>query len=159
MFGVPVLYMPYFEHADPSVKRQSGFLMPSFGNSSTLGYGIEIPYYFALAPNYDFTFHPATARKQGVLWQGDWRHRLANGQYTVKLAGIDQDREDTAGAPSRATTAGAAAIETKGQFSLSSLVEVRLGRHGRERRQLPPLLQARSGSCRPTASTPSICRA
>ena len=28
LFGVPILYTPYFEHADPSVKRKSGFLMP-----------------------------------------------------------------------------------------------------------------------------------
>ena len=33
--------------------------MPTFANSSTLGFGFEVPYYFALAPNYDFTFHPA----------------------------------------------------------------------------------------------------
>ena len=38
LFGVPVLYTPYFEHADPSVKRKSGFLMPEFASSSTLGY-------------------------------------------------------------------------------------------------------------------------
>lgn len=27
--GIPVLYVPYFWHADPSVKRKSGFLFPS----------------------------------------------------------------------------------------------------------------------------------
>ena len=37
LFGVPVLYTPYFEHADPSVKRKSGFLMPEYSSSSTLG--------------------------------------------------------------------------------------------------------------------------
>ena len=29
LFGVPVLYVPYFQHADPSVKRRSGFLARS----------------------------------------------------------------------------------------------------------------------------------
>ena len=48
--GVPVLYLPYFEHADPSVKRKSGFLVPSFGNSTDLGNYIEIPYFLNLAP-------------------------------------------------------------------------------------------------------------
>ena len=33
----------------------------------------------------------ATFADHGMLWQGDWRHRLANGQYNVKIAGIDQD--------------------------------------------------------------------
>ena len=31
LFGVPIFYMPYFSHADPSVKRRSGFLMPEYG--------------------------------------------------------------------------------------------------------------------------------
>ena len=35
LFGVPVLYLPYFQHPDPSVKRKSGFLMPSVRSSST----------------------------------------------------------------------------------------------------------------------------
>ena len=70
LFGVPVLYLPYFQHPDPSVKRQSGFLMPSHSTSSTLGYSAEVPYYFALAPNADFTFHPRYYADHGVLWQG-----------------------------------------------------------------------------------------
>ncbi len=115
LFGVPVLYLPYFQHPDPSVKRQSGFLMPSHSTSSTLGYSAEVPYYFALAPNADFTFHPRYYADHGVLWQGEWRHRLANGQYTVKLAGIDDNS-----APTVNDLGWRGSIETKGQFSLSS---------------------------------------
>ncbi len=122
VFGVPILYMPYFEHADPSVKRKSGFLMPEFSSSETLGFGTVVPYYFALAPNYDFTFYPMYTSRQGVLWQGDWRHRLDNGQYYVKMAGIDQDAADL---PSAITNRDQydgwrGSIETKGLFSLSS---------------------------------------
>ena len=115
LWGVPVLYFPYFEHPDPSVKRRSGFLMPSYSNSSTLGFGAEVPYYFALSPNYDFTFHPRFWSKQGMLWQGDWRHRLANGEYIVNVAAIDQ-LSDGIGA----TKGWRGSVETKGQFSLSS---------------------------------------
>ncbi len=122
VFGVPILYMPYCEHADPSVKRKSGFLMPEFSSSETLGFGAVVPYYFALAPNYDFTFYPMYTSRQGVLWQGDWRHRLENGQYYVKMAGIDQDAADL---PSAITNRDQydgwrGSIETKGLFSLSS---------------------------------------
>jgi LPS-assembly protein len=116
LFGVPVLYLPYFQHPDPSVKRRSGFLMPSYSNSSTLGFGAEIPYYFALAPNYDFTFHPKYWSKQGVLYQGDWRHRTETGQYIINLAGIDQDGPATPGGESGFR----GSIQTKGQFALSS---------------------------------------
>jgi LPS-assembly protein len=119
LFGVPVLYMPYFQHADPSVKHRSGFLSPNYANSTTLGFGIEIPYYFALAPNYDFTFHPQYWSKQGVLWQGDFRHRLADGQYIVKVAAIDQGRDES-GATIGGDQGWRGSLETKGQFSLSS---------------------------------------
>jgi len=126
LFGVPVFYMPYFQHADPSVKRKSGFLIPEISHSSTLGFQVEVPYFFALAPNYDFTFHPMYMAKQGVLWQGDWRHRLSFGDvtgiYNIKLAGIDQDFNDL---PSTTTNRDKldgwrGSVETHGRFSLSS---------------------------------------
>ncbi len=125
MFGQPLVYLPYFQHADPSTKRKTGFLPPSFGSSSALGYSVEIPYYVALAPSYDFTFHPRYFSKQGVLLQGDWRQKIWNGEYTVSLAGIDQGNlnfEDTNGATreARATDGFRGSLQTRGRFSLSS---------------------------------------
>jgi len=118
-FGVPVVYLPYFEMPDPTVKHRSGFLMPNFTNSTTLGFGFEVPYYFAIAPNMDFTFHPKYWSNYGTLWQGEFRHRLSNGQYTVSVAGIDQGRDGTAvGAGNDEGWRGS--LQTKGQFSLAS---------------------------------------
>ena len=37
LYGVPIAYLPYFTHPDPTVERRSGFLAPSFGNDSILG--------------------------------------------------------------------------------------------------------------------------
>jgi len=119
-FGVPVVYLPYFEHADPSVKHRSGFLMPSFNSSSTLGFGFEVPYYFALAPNYDFTFTPKYWSNYGVLLQGEWRHRLANGQYAVSVAAIDQSRDGTAFGSGPGIEGWRGSVQTRGQFSLAS---------------------------------------
>jgi LPS-assembly protein len=122
LFGAPVLYTPYFEHADPSVKRKSGFLTPEYLNSSTLGNIVGVPYYFALAPNYDFTFNPLYMSQQGILWQGEWRQRLENGEYFIKLAGIDQNPNDLPSAivdPDQ--YAGfRGSIQTKGLFNLAS---------------------------------------
>ncbi|HUJ37194.1 MAG TPA: LPS-assembly protein LptD [Hyphomicrobium sp.] len=122
LFGAPVLYTPYFEHADPSVKRKSGFLTPEFSSNSVLGTGVGIPYYFALAPNYDFTFNPIYWSQQGVLLQGEWRHRLENGQYYIKLAGIDQNPNDLPGTIVNPDQYGGfrGSIETKGLFNLAS---------------------------------------
>ena len=115
LFGVPIFYLPYFQHPDPSVKRKSGFLTPNFGNSSTLGFSAEVPYYFALAPNYDFLFNPRYFADRGVLWQGEFRHRLATGQYNVNFAAIDDDEPFDLG-----DKGWRGSIQTKGQFSLSS---------------------------------------
>ena len=119
LFGMPIIYLPYFQHPDPSVKHRTGFLMPDYSTSSVLGFGIHVPYYFALAPNYDFTFHPKYWSNYGVLWQGDWRHRLANGQYSVSIAAIDQGHDGTALANVQ-DPGWRGSIQTKGQFSLSS---------------------------------------
>ncbi len=122
LFGVPILYTPYFEHADPSVKRKSGFLMPQPSTSDTLGYSTTIPYYFALAPNYDFTFYPMYTSRQGILWQGDWRHRTESGQYYIKAQGLDQDAADLPSAIANRDQYDGwrGSLETKGLFSLSS---------------------------------------
>jgi LPS-assembly protein len=122
LFGQPVFYLPYFQHPDPSVKRKSGFLAPFYGSSGELGFMSELPYYFALDPSYDFTFHPRYLSEQGVLWQGDWRQKTANGSYDVKLAAIEQDADklpsDTTNRDSLDGWRGS--LETHGNFSLAS---------------------------------------
>ncbi len=124
IFGQPIAYLPYFQHADPSVKRRSGFLPPSFGTSTDLGFSTTVPYYFALAPNYDFTFAPRYTTKQGVLYQGEWRHRLANGEYKIQMAGIDQrsgSLPDQVSAADREDLEGwRGSLKTQGKFSLAS---------------------------------------
>jgi LPS-assembly protein len=120
ILGQPVLYLPYFQHADPSVKRKSGFLMPEGGYSSTLGAMVEVPYYFALSDSYDFLFNPLYLAEQGVLWQGTWRQRLANGQYTVKFAAIDQDADTLPASVRNREEGWRGSVETKGLFNLGS---------------------------------------
>ncbi len=119
LFGVPILYFPYFQHADPSVKRRSGFLLPGVSMSNTLGFTSEVPYYFALNPSYDFLFHPMYTSKQGILWQGTWRQRLAQGEYQVKFAALDQDLS-TLDSPKDDLEGWRGTIETRGKFSLGS---------------------------------------
>jgi LPS-assembly protein len=126
LFGVPIFYMPYFQHADPSVKHKSGFLMPEYSTSSNLGFGVEVPYYFALSPSYDFLFHPLYTARQGILWQGDWRQKLSfngiTGEYSIKVAAIDQDAHDLPGdyVTNSRFDGWRGSVETKGKFSLSS---------------------------------------
>ncbi len=91
--GVPVAYMPYLSHPDPTVKRQSGFLTPSLGGSSDLGFIIRTPYFFNLSPSSDFTFNPLVTFNEGVVLAGEYRTLLRDGEVNVK-ASITEDSED-----------------------------------------------------------------
>lgn len=58
VFGVPVAYTPYLSHPDPTVKRRSGLLAPSFSSSSELGFRVEAPYFWAIDDYQDATITP-----------------------------------------------------------------------------------------------------
>ncbi|MCA0031964.1 MULTISPECIES: LPS-assembly protein LptD [unclassified Mesorhizobium] len=93
-FGFPLAYLPAFEIADPTVKRKSGFLIPSISYNSHLGYSVKVPYYFALSPTYDLTVSGSGYTKQGFLGEAEWRQRFNNGEYSLKIAGIQQQNPD-----------------------------------------------------------------
>ena len=117
-YGVPMAYMPFFSTPDPTVKRKSGFLIPSVTSNTPYGVGIEVPYYFALAPNYDLTISPRFTTRQGVLMQGEFRQRLIDGAYQIRAYGIDQlDQGAFAGQPGDREFRGG--VDTKGQFALN----------------------------------------
>jgi LPS-assembly protein len=117
-FGVPMAYLPYFSTPDPTVKRKTGFLMPSITSNTTFGVGIETPFYWAIAPDYDATFSPRITSRQGVLFQGEFRQRLINGSYQIRAYGIDQlDPSAFAYQPGDRQFRGA--VDTKGQFALN----------------------------------------
>lgn len=121
MFGMPLAFLPAFEIADPTVKRKSGFLIPSYKSESDLGSGVSVPYFWALAPNYDLTLTGTYYSKQGFLGEAEWRHRLANGSYSIKLAGISQrdpDEFSKADELDRENT-GRGMIGTQGAFNIN----------------------------------------
>lgn len=122
-FGQPLMYLPYFSAPDPTVKRKTGFLMPTVSTSSKYGTAFEIPYYWALAPNYDATFAPMITTQQGLLLQGEFRQRLINGAYSIRAAGIHQadpnyfKRSDGTTTPGFRDNRGS--LESSGRFAIN----------------------------------------
>jgi LPS-assembly protein len=122
-FGVPLAYFPYMSSPDPSVTRKSGFLFPNFTYGTSYGVGVEIPYFWALAPNYDLAFSTMVTSMEGELFQGTWRQRLVDGSYTIRAAGIFQTdpgyfaNRDGPDSPTANTFRGA--VQTAGQFALT----------------------------------------
>jgi LPS-assembly protein len=123
-FGKPIAYMPYLSAPDPTVKRKTGVLLPLASYSSKYGFGMEVPYYWALAPDYDITFTPRVMTKQGALLSGEWRHRLIDGAYSIRATGIYQLDKDVFLRDSGPSTPGyrdwRGSIETAGQFALNN---------------------------------------
>ena len=117
-FGVPMAYLPYFSTPDPTVKRKTGFLMPSYTSTPGYGIGMDVPFYWAIAPDYDMTITPRITTRQGVLGQFEFRQRLLDGSYQIRGYGIDQlDPQAYAGQPGDRQFRGG--IDTKGQFSIN----------------------------------------
>src|SRR5208282_3200115 len=55
LHGIPMLYFPYATHPVEKESRQSGFLMPSVGHSSTNGYMVGDAYYWVINRMMDAT--------------------------------------------------------------------------------------------------------
>lgn len=84
MLGIPVFYLPAFSMSDPSVKRQSGFLIPDIApNDDYLGPFFTLPYYQVLGPSSDVTLTPLIASKSGPQLTTEYRRDFNDGIVRV----------------------------------------------------------------------------
>ena len=84
VFGVPVAYTPYFSHPDPTVKRRSGLLAPSFSNSSDLGFRLDASYFWAIDEHQDATVSPLLTTSGGSGMFAEYRSRYRNGEINAQ---------------------------------------------------------------------------
>ncbi|WP_244487469.1 MULTISPECIES: LPS-assembly protein LptD [unclassified Aureimonas] len=120
LYGLPLAYLPYFQAADPTVKRKSGFLVPSLKQSSELGTGVRVPYFIAISDSMDATVAGTYYSNQGFLGEVEFRQATENGYYTIQAAGISQSDPEAFGVNTPdygRDTRGM--IGTTGQFALS----------------------------------------
>lgn len=89
--GAPILASPWFSFPI-STERRSGFLTPTYGMSSTRGVDIAVPYYFNIAPNYDYTFTPRVMTKRGVMLGNEGRFKYDNFETQVNFDYLPDDR-------------------------------------------------------------------
>ena len=83
--NVPVFYLPYFAHPDPTVKRESGFLPPTIANlGGDIGSSLKIPYFYPLSESSDFTVSPVYYFKQNPLLLGEYREKFKNGDLSLE---------------------------------------------------------------------------
>ena len=95
LFNVPVFYLPYFSHPDPSVKKRSGFLMPTIQTDEQLGETFSIPIFLNLNSNRDLTFTPNIQTNANNFYNLDYRH--LNNLIDLKINSSIDDNDDKTG--------------------------------------------------------------
>ncbi len=87
IYDKKVFYFPKFFHPDPTVKRQSGFLIPKFQDNSSVGLSLNLPYFLAIAENKDFTLTPRFFTDDKFLIQSEFRQK---NKYSNHIADVSQ---------------------------------------------------------------------
>ncbi len=86
---VPVLYTPYLNFPIDE-RRQSGFLWPIMGKSSS-GFDLGIPYYLNLAPDYDATLTPRLITDHGTMLEAEARYLNRYSNWVVSGTQLKND--------------------------------------------------------------------
>lgn len=75
--GVPILFLPFFSHPSPKVKRKSGFLYPKITVSKNLGVMLIPKYYVSLSDNAEAILKPVLYGRHSILWS-EYKHLFKN---------------------------------------------------------------------------------
>ena len=81
LHGFPLLWFPYATHPVEKESRQSGFLMPSVGHSSTNGYTVGDAYYWVINRMMDATIGGEYFSLRGGSQRGEFRVRPSETSY------------------------------------------------------------------------------
>jgi len=81
MGDIPLMYTPYWNQP---LRRKSGFLMPYFASGKRRGTEWALPYYIALAPDWDATISPHWMSARGIRPELELRHISTLGQELVR---------------------------------------------------------------------------
>ena len=93
MRDIPILYTPYLSQPDPSVKRRSGLLAPSYGSNKDLGFSIKVPWFFTINDRQDVTISPIITTKEGLVLTA--QHRAVAQKTSLSSSGsLTKDSRD-----------------------------------------------------------------
>jgi len=117
VLDTPVFYAPYFQHPDPTVKRQSGFLAPKLGRNSEQGLILGTPYFWSIDDSQDLTLEPRYFSSAGEMLLGDYRRQFGNGKLDISASGASVDELKSGSQTNRTVTAGN--IKARGAFDIN----------------------------------------
>ena len=83
VYNVPIFYLPKLSHPDPTVKRRSGFLIPSYNDTKNLGSSISLPYFWAINKDRDLTIKSKLFATEHPLFLGEYKQVFKNSYLTL----------------------------------------------------------------------------
>lgn len=119
LFGVSVIYLPVFWHADPDSERTSGFLVPKASVSDRRGLSYEQPYYWAFSKSADLIVSPQINTKIAPFLNAQVRKRFYSGDVDIRFGYTHARDFDGKGNEIAGTDADRSYILGRGAFQLN----------------------------------------
>ena len=91
---VPIAWFPYFQMPDPSVKRKTGFLLPSFGSNSEMKSMISLPFFVNLSDNQNLTITPKISMTHDPLGLLNYQGLFTKGKVDLDSS-LTRDKDGT----------------------------------------------------------------
>ena len=89
IYDIPILYFPKFFHPDPTVKRQSGILIPTLNSSNVLGSSFNLPYYHVISYDSDITITPSLFDSGSTMIQSEYRKVKENSEFIIDFGFVN----------------------------------------------------------------------
>ncbi len=91
--GRSILYLPYFSHASPLIKRKAGFISPNFVQNHYFGLATDLPYYIPISDYEDVTIKPKFSQKKNPVLFLEHRKNFFNGEIVSEFSGTIENKK------------------------------------------------------------------
>ena len=87
LFGVPIMWLPFFSHPDSQQARASGLLPIEVAQRKGLGFVFSLPYHVVIDESKDATITPIISTSEQPVLALEYRQHIGAGQYQVNMSG------------------------------------------------------------------------
>ena len=84
IYDLPVMWLPYFDMPDPTVKHKTGFLTPNLESTNKMGTQINIPFYLYISDTHDATVTLSYLTAENPLFQLEHRLNGAHSEFRTR---------------------------------------------------------------------------
>jgi LPS-assembly protein len=116
--GIPVFYFPWVEYPVDNLGRQTGFLMPLFGQSSTRGTILGDAFYWAINRSNDATIGASLYSARGWAQHGVFRSVGYKYQFRAEYFGVIDEQGAPSGQPNPGQKQGGQELRANGSIQL-----------------------------------------